>query len=90
MTTLFRFRVVEKVMLQIFSCFASGVIEVNQTVVRVRFITERLGIIVVMGNQRLNHLKVLLSLNSVLEQQKMENGVKIRQPIPAEDAIDTK
>jgi len=90
MTILFRFRVVEKVMFQIFSYSVNGVIEVNQIVVSVKFITKGLGTIVVMGIQYLNHLKVLLHQDNVLELQKMENDVKIRQPIPVEDVTDTK
>lgn len=77
-------------MFQTFSYFVKVVMVVNQIVVFVRFITEGLDIIVVIRNPYHNHLKVQLPRDSVLEQLKRVNDVKIKQPTPLEDVTYTK
>jgi hypothetical protein len=63
MITLFRFHVVGKVLLPTFNCYVRNVIEVNQTVVIVKFITEKwVSIVAMMTPLKANHITQLFDL----------------------------
>ena len=80
MIILYLILVVEVAKYQIFNYYASHVIEVNQIVVFVRFITEQLELIVVMDRKQRNQR---LLLHNVQEQQRKEQDVKTEQQIVA-------
>jgi hypothetical protein len=80
MIILYLILVVEVAKYQIFNYYASHVIEVNQIVVFVRFITEQLELIVVMDRKQRNQR---LLLHNVQEQPRKEQDVKTEQQIVA-------